>query len=91
MKTAEPTGDLIGNKIFRYVYKGHITNVSSESVKPIIIDQFRLTWYINRMEHQKIINLLVNETITPSKFRAKDWVEIMMTHMEQITLLSKLN
>ena len=43
------------------------------------------------MEHQKIINLLVNETITPSKFRAKDWVEIMMTHMEQITLLSKLN
>ena len=48
-------------------------NVSSESVKPIIIDEFRLTWYINRMEHQKIINLLVNESITPSKFRAKSW------------------
>ena len=43
------------------------------------------------MEHQKIINLLVNESITPSKFRVKSWVEIMMTHMEHITLLSKLN
>ena len=25
LKTAEPTGDLTGNKIFGYGYKGHIT------------------------------------------------------------------
>ena len=28
------------------------------------------------MEHQKVINLLINEVTQPSKFRTKNWVEI---------------
>ena len=35
----------------------------------------RLMWY-NIMEYQKIINLLDDLTNQPSKFRAKNWVEI---------------
>ena len=31
------------------------------------------------MEYQKIANLLNNAANKPSKFRARSWVEIMMT------------
>ena len=43
------------------------------------------------MEYQKIINLLNNKPNQPSKFRRKNWVEKMMTHVQHITAIVKLN
>ena len=43
------------------------------------------------MEYQKTINLLENTPNQPTKFRTKNWVEIMMTRVERITLIVKLN
>ena len=39
------------------------------------------------MEYQKIINLLDNTPNQPSKSRTKNWVEIMMNHVEHTTLI----
>ena len=43
------------------------------------------------MDYQKVINLLDNTSNEPSKFRAKNWVEIMRKDVEHITLIIKLN
>ena len=43
------------------------------------------------MEYQKITNLLDNTPNQPTKFRARNWIEIMMIHVERITLIVKLN
>ena len=49
------------------------------------------------MEYQKIINLLGDIKSSwytlnqPSKFRTKNWVETMMTQVEYITKVVKLN
>ena len=43
------------------------------------------------MEYQKIINLLENTTNQLSKFRTKNWDEVMMNHVELVTLIVKLN
>ena len=42
------------------------------------------------MEYQKIINLLDNTSNQPTKFRTKNWVEIMMG-VEHITKIVMLN
>ena len=44
--------------------------------KQQIIDGLRLKYYITRMEYQKIINLLDNETTQQSKLSSKNWVEL---------------
>ena len=41
------------------------------------------------MENQKIINLLDNTTNQPTKFKTKNWVEII--YVERITLIVKSN
>ena len=41
------------------------------------------------MEYQKIINLLDNKPDQTSRFRTKNWVEIMITHVERITQIVK--
>ena len=41
-----------------------------------VIDDLKLDIYINKIEHQKIVNSLSDEVIKPSKFRARNWVEI---------------
>ena len=41
------------------------------------------------IEYQKIINLLDNTSNQPSKFRTKNWVEIMMNQEEHIILIVK--
>ena len=43
------------------------------------------------MEYQKVINLLDNGPNQPSKFKIKNWVEIMMDHEERIMKIIKLN
>ena len=43
------------------------------------------------MEYQKIINLWDNTTNQPSKFRKKIGLNLMMTHVECITQIAKLN
>ena len=43
------------------------------------------------MEYQQIIKLLENTPNQPSKFRSKNWVEVMINHVELITLIVKLN
>ena len=44
------------------------------------------------MEYQKIANLLDdNKSNQPSKFRTKNWVEIMMNQEEHIMLIVKLS
>ena len=43
------------------------------------------------MENQKIINLLENAPNQPSKYRTKNWIEIMMIHLERITPIVKQN
>ena len=35
--------------------------------------------------------MLGNTPNQPSKFRAKNWLEIMMTHVKHVTLASKLS
>ena len=44
-------------------------------------------YYTNRMDYQKIINLLDNTNTQPSKVRAKIWVEINDELMERKILL----
>ena len=39
------------------------------------------------MEYQKLTNLLDNTPNQPSKSRTKNWVEIMMNHVEHTTLI----
>ena len=43
------------------------------------------------MEYQKIINLLDNTSNQPSKFRTKNWFEIMMNQEEHAILIAKSN
>ena len=43
------------------------------------------------MKYQKIINLLENRPNQPSKFRTKNWVEIVGIHVKHTTPLVKLN
>ena len=75
-KKAETTGDLIGNKIADRITHNvlgtsmqirNTTKIPKEirippEKKQQIIDELRLKYYITRMEYQKIINLLDNET-----------------------------
>ena len=42
------------------------------------------------MEYEKIANLLNNESDQPSKFRTRNWVEIMMNE-EKIMQIATLN
>ena len=43
------------------------------------------------MEYQKIINLLDNTPCQPTKFRIKNWIEIIMKHVKHIKLIVKSN
>ena len=43
------------------------------------------------MEYQKIINLLDNIPNQLAKFRAKNWIEIMIICVERITPIVKLD
>ena len=43
------------------------------------------------MEYQKIINLLDNTPYQPTKFRIKNWIEIIMKHVKHIKLIVKSN
>ena len=40
------------------------------------IDELKLIQYINKMEYQKLINLLDNEATQPFKVRTRNWLEI---------------
>ena len=42
-------------------------------------------------EYQKIINLLEKTPSQPTKFRRKNWVELIMTHVERKALIVKSN
>ena len=43
------------------------------------------------MEYQKIANLIDDNTLNqPSKFRTRNWIEIMMNQEEHIMLIVKL-
>ena len=41
------------------------------------------------MEYQKIANLIDDTSNHPSKFRTKNWVEIMMNQEEHTMLIAK--
>ena len=41
------------------------------------------------MKYQKIANLIDNTSNQPSKFRTKNWVEIMMNREERTMLIAK--
>ena len=41
------------------------------------------------MEYQKIANLIDDTSNQPSKFRTKNWVEIMMNQEEHTMLIAK--
>ena len=44
------------------------------------------------MEYQKIANLIDDNTLNqPSKFRTRNWIEIMMNQEEHIMLIVKLS
>ena len=43
------------------------------------------------MEYQKIANLIDDASNRPCKFRAKNWVEIMMNQEENTMLIAKSN
>ena len=43
------------------------------------------------IKYEKIINLLDNTPNQPSKFKAINWVEIMINHEEVITKIIKLD
>ena len=43
------------------------------------------------MDYQKIINLLDNTLDQPSRFKTKNWVEIIMNHVEIMTKIIKLD
>ena len=43
------------------------------------------------MEYQKIANLIDDASNRPSKFRTKNWVEIMMNQEENTMLIAKSN
>ena len=44
------------------------------------------------MEYQKLANLIDDNTLNqPSKFRTRNWVEIMMNQEEHIMLIVKLS
>ena len=63
-KTAEATGDLIGNKTANKITSlGKTKSKEKENERPEIywqqiIDDLRLFWYHMKMEYQKITNLL---------------------------------
>ena len=43
------------------------------------------------MEYQKLINLLCNTLTQPSTFRTKNWLKKVMTSVEHIAPIAKLN
>ena len=49
--------------------------ISPEKRQKIVVE-LRLIQYINKIENQKVINLLDNTSNQPSKSRTKNWVEI---------------
>ena len=66
-KTVEAAGDLVGNKI---------ANETTKDFKNFTTEYFRYQ-IEHQIEYQKIINLLDNMPYQPSKFRAKNLVEII--------------
>ena len=86
-KTAEATGDLIGNKITdKFTLLGKTKSKrKGDEIQEIhippektqqIIDDLRLFWDHIRMEYQKITNLLDTALDNVPRFITKKWIEV---------------
>ena len=86
-KTAEATGDLIGNKIAdKITLVGKTKSKEKEDerqeiYKPPekrqqIIDDLRLFWYHIKIEYQKATNLLGTTPKESPRFITKKWIEV---------------